>query len=153
MIFEPAKIGKLNIENRIIRSATFEGMCDLHGFPTQNYRKLYFELAQQNIGAIITGFSFIRNDGRAIQPGQAGIDSLDKVKQFRNITDVFHKSNAKIIMQIAHTGRQTASIVTGENVLGVSNKKSPTDKAFLSSALEMVARNSPSCTSTINRTT
>ncbi|MCK4667636.1 NADH:flavin oxidoreductase [Candidatus Dependentiae bacterium] len=124
-LFEESKLGTLTLKNRIIRSATFEGMCDAQGFPTEAYKELYTELSRNEIGAIITGFAYIAPDGRAMQPGQAGIDSREKVKFFKEITDQVHNNDCKIIMQIAHTGRQTLSSSTGYSVKGVSNKKSP----------------------------
>lgn len=83
MIFQRTKIGNITLQNRIIRSATFEGMCDKNGFPTEQYFDLYTSLAKQEIGAIITGFAFIEPEGKAIQPGQAGIDSRDKIPYFK----------------------------------------------------------------------
>ena len=124
MIFNPVRIGNITLKNRMIRSATFEGMCDKDGFPTLDYEKLYKNLAQQEIGGIITGFAFIENDGRAIHPGQAGIDNANKIEHYKKITELVHKYDSKIFMQIAHTGRQTLKKVTGENVWSVSNKKS-----------------------------
>ena len=107
----------------IIRSATFEGMADGNGFPAPGYKTLYETLAKNNVKTIVTGFMYISNEGRAMQPGQAGMDSRDKIPSYREITDAVHKSGSKIIAQIAHTGRQTTR--TGFEIAGVSGKKSP----------------------------
>ncbi|MCP4161852.1 MAG: NADH:flavin oxidoreductase [Deltaproteobacteria bacterium] len=123
-IFESSSIGKMKIKNRLIRSATFEGMCDENGFPKEEYHNHYSKLAKNDVGLLITGFSYCSKEGAAIQPGQAGIDSDDKIPYYKKITDSVHGYNSKIAMQIAHTGRQTRSSATGNDVLGVSNKKS-----------------------------
>ncbi|MBI4706740.1 MAG: NADH:flavin oxidoreductase [Candidatus Omnitrophica bacterium] len=123
-IFEPAEIGNLIVKNRIIRSATYEGRCDEQGFPTDKYKELYLELAKNSIGLIITGFAYISKDGRAMQPYQAGIDSEEKIHFYKQITDEIHQYDCKIVMQIAHVGRQTLKQVTGQQVRGVSKKKS-----------------------------
>lgn len=107
----------------IIRSATFEGMADINGFPAAKYRGLYETLAQNNVRTIITGFMYISDEGRAMQSGQAGMDSPDKIPAYREVTDAVHKYGSKIIAQIAHTGRQTTHI--GLEIVGVSDKKSP----------------------------
>ena len=52
-MFEHAHIGALTLKNRIIRSATFEGRCDNHGVPTEEYLRWYEVLARQEIGAIM----------------------------------------------------------------------------------------------------
>jgi len=123
-IFEEARIGELILKNRIIRSATFEGMCDEEGKPNQKYLKLYSNLSKTEIGGIITGFSYISKEGRAMHPGQAGIDSADKAKYYTEVTHIAHQNDCKIFMQLAHTGRQTTVIKTKIPVVGVSNKKS-----------------------------
>lgn len=61
-------------KEKIFRSATFEGMADEKGFPTEEYQKLYCELAENCVKNIITGFVYFSEDGKAIHPGQAGMD-------------------------------------------------------------------------------
>lgn len=123
-IFEKAYIGKCELENRLIRSATFEGMADENGFPTQGYIDYYDNLSKHNIGILITGFIAISDEGKAIQPGQASLFSEEAVSHFRKVTNAVHKNNGKLFLQIAHTGRQTRSIETGKPVVGVSGKPS-----------------------------
>ena len=106
----------------IIRSATFEGMADKAGFPTEDYLRLYETLAKNGVKTMITGFMFISNEGRAMQPGQAGLDAPNKIPAFKLVTDCVHKYGAKIFAQIAHTGRQTTG--SGYEIVGVSDKKS-----------------------------
>lgn len=123
-LFEPLTLGCLVLKNRLVRSATYEGRCDQEGFPTEEYGRYYRELAKYDLGAIITGFAFISKDGRAMQPGQAGIDSEAKIPFYRQVTEQVHGYGSKIFMQIAHTGRQTVKAATGSQVYGVSGKKS-----------------------------
>ncbi|MCK5839343.1 MAG: NADH:flavin oxidoreductase [Bacteroidales bacterium] len=123
-VFETTGIGSIELKNRIFRSATFEGMCDNRGFPTTEYYEMYETLARNEIGGIITGFAYISEEGKAMQPGQAGIDNDNKTPYYQKLTDIVHKYHGKIFMQIAHTGRQTQKSVTGKEVVGCSTKKS-----------------------------
>ncbi len=123
-LFEKANIGKCELSNRIIRSATFEGMCDKDGFPTETYLSFYKELSKNKIGGIITGFAYISGEGKAMQPGQAGIYSEEFIQHYKKVTNEVHASGCKIFMQLAHTGRQTREIETGKEVVGVSTKRS-----------------------------
>lgn len=123
-LFENASIGTLTLPNRIIRSATFEGRCDAQGSPSERYLRFYSSLAGQNIGAIITGFAFVSADGRAMQPGQAGIDSDGKIPRFAEVASAVRRQGGRIFLQIAHAGRQTIPSATGGTVYGPSAKKS-----------------------------
>jgi len=123
-LFEPAMLGPCRLKNRLIRSATFEGMADHQGHPLSEYRRLYQELASGGVGGIITGFAYISPEGKAMQPGQVGIDRQEMVEYYLPITDEVHQYDCKIFIQLAHTGRQTRKTETGQDVWGASNKKS-----------------------------
>lgn len=120
--FQPGKIGSLELSNRLIRSATYEGRCDRFGFPDASYQDLYAELARNEVGAMITGFAYITNAGRAMQPKQAGIENESKIPFYIEVTNQVHKFGSRIFMQLAHAGRQTSPEATGEEVLGASDK-------------------------------
>jgi 2,4-dienoyl-CoA reductase-like NADH-dependent reductase (Old Yellow Enzyme family) len=123
-VFEKAKIGTCTLENRIIRSATYEGRCDAEGFPGKDYVSFYDLLSRGGMGAIITGFAYISREGRAMQPRQAAMDSREKVPAFRAMTDRVHANGGNVFMQLAHAGRQTLRSVTGLPVVGCSGRKS-----------------------------
>lgn len=123
-LFESAALGSLQLKNRVIRSGTFEGMCNDEGIPLPEYRNMYEKLAQSEVGGIITGFAFISPEGKAMHPGQAGMDSEEKSRYFIPVTEAVHQYGCKIFMQLAHTGRQTRTKETGYPVLGVSPQKS-----------------------------
>lgn len=122
--FTSYKIGSLRLKNRIVRSATYEGASDENGNPLKRYMTIYKTLAQKNVGMIITGFAFISKSGRAMQRAQAGIDSAGKIMSYKKLTDEVHKYDVPLIMQIAHTGRQTLRSVTGEVPVSSSLKSS-----------------------------
>ena len=123
-LFEPATIGPCQLKNRLIRSATFEGRANEQGYPLPEYGQLFKELASGGVGGIITGFAYISPDGKAMQPGQVGIEREEKVEYFLPVTEEVQHYGCKIFMQLAHTGRQTRKIETGQEVWGVSNKNS-----------------------------
>jgi 2,4-dienoyl-CoA reductase-like NADH-dependent reductase (Old Yellow Enzyme family) len=123
-VFEKSNIAGCVLKNRIIRSATFEGMADGQGFPGTRYLSLYEMLSRNEIGAIITGFTYFSSEGKAMHPNQAGIDDESKIPFYEKVTSLVHENGSRIFMQIAHTGRQTIKSITQSVPLGVTAEKS-----------------------------
>ena len=123
-VFETACIGRVELKNRILRSATFEGLCDRAGTPGPSYERLYAQLSAQGLGALITGFAYVSQDGRAMQPGQAGLESDAKVPAFRRVTEAVHENGSRIFLQVAHAGRQTTPAATGCETYSPSSRTS-----------------------------
>jgi len=112
-IFEHTSLAGIKLKNRIIRSATHEGMADEKGFPTEKLKNLYIRLAKGDAGAIITGYVGIQADGKTCLFNMTMIDADDKITAYREITNAVHEYETAIIMEIAHCGRQTRSKITG----------------------------------------
>ena len=112
-VFDPVRLADMTLKNRVVRSATHEGMADEHGFPTESLKKLYVRMAKGEVGAIITGFAGVRADGRCVEPGMSMIDDDRSIPHYKELTDGVHAFGTPIILQIAHCGRQTRSKVTG----------------------------------------
>lgn len=109
------------IRDRIYRSSTFEGMADQSGFLKEEYYKLYRDLAKNGVKNIITGCTYISQEGKMVQPGQAGIDDDDKIPNFQRLTNEVHQYSSRIYLQLSHAGRQTSTSVTKMKVVGASN--------------------------------
>ena len=107
-LFTPSKINKLNLKNRIIRSATWEGMCDENGKPSFKLIDYYRELAKGGTGLIISGYTFVRKDGKQLN-GKMGIDTDEFENEFKKLTKAVHEQDSKIAIQLVHAGGQTDS--------------------------------------------
>ena len=105
-IFTFWKINRLKIPNRLVRSATYEGMANPDGSPTHDLINLTADLAQGGVGLIIGGHAFVEPMGRA-QPRQTGVHMDALVGPLTRLTDAVHKSGGLIAMQLAHAGGQT----------------------------------------------
>ena len=64
-LFEPSSLSGIRVKNRIIRSATHEGIADEEGHPTEVLIALYTRLAKGGVGAIITGEAGVQRNGRS----------------------------------------------------------------------------------------
>ena len=105
VLFETTEIKGMELKNRLVRSATHEGMADENGFPGEALFTLYERLAKGGVGLIITGLSYVSRDGKI--PAMKGIDSDEHIENYREMADLVHKNGARIAMQIVHGGRQT----------------------------------------------
>jgi 2,4-dienoyl-CoA reductase-like NADH-dependent reductase (Old Yellow Enzyme family) len=63
-LFEPATINGMVVPNRFVRSATWEGLAEADGSPSQALVDLMAALAQGGVGLIISGHAFVAPEGR-----------------------------------------------------------------------------------------
>ena len=106
-LFEKTNIRGLELKNRLVRSATHEGMSEEDGSPGPSLFKLYKRLAKGGIGLIITGYANVSKDGISPFYRMQAIDHDHLIGKYRELVDQVHEQGAKIVMQIAHCGRQT----------------------------------------------
>lgn len=102
-LFEPFNIGKLELRNRFIRSATWDATADVNGKVTDDSVAVHRQLANGGVGLIVTGFAFASLLGRAVH-GQYGVHSNDMIPGLRRLVRAAHRGGAKIAIQIAHAG-------------------------------------------------
>lgn len=106
LLFTPAKIGSLEIPNRILRSATAELMSDdLDGKPREQLKSLWVELAKGGTGLIISGHMYVHPSGKC-HTEMTGIYSDDLISSLKDCVDAVHKADGKIAVQINHGGMQ-----------------------------------------------
>jgi 2,4-dienoyl-CoA reductase-like NADH-dependent reductase (Old Yellow Enzyme family) len=110
-VFETSTLAGIRMKNRILRSATYEGMCDALGHPQTSYYELYKKLSSGGAGAIITGYVAVNRTGR--MPRFMGIIDDDAyIEEFRELSSVVQANGTPIIMQIAHCGGLSTKAVT-----------------------------------------
>jgi 2,4-dienoyl-CoA reductase-like NADH-dependent reductase (Old Yellow Enzyme family) len=123
-VFEETTLAGLRLKNRIIRSATFEGMGDESGRPSDNLSQLYLRLAEGGVGAIITGGIIVQRNGRPL-PRSLMIDSDGFLDAFREIISPVKALGTPIIAQLEHGGGLADRATTGTEAVGPSKKKYP----------------------------
>lgn len=122
-LFDRTAINGMELRNRFVRSATWEGMCDEHGRPGPKLAECYRNLARGGVGLIITGYTFVRLDGKQTR-GSLGAHRDDLGPQLRELCDAVHGEGGKLCMQLVHTGGQ-ARVATGTRLLAPSALEAP----------------------------
>ena len=120
ILFTPAKIGAMELSNRMIRTASHEGLADWRGRPTEEQFLFYKGFVKGGIGLIITGYAGIMQSGKSPLFHMTMIDSDDLIPEHKRLVDRIHQIGGKIVLQIAHCGRQTWSSETGKPLLAPS---------------------------------
>ena len=125
ILFTPFKLGSLQIENRFVRSATYEAMATKNGEITESLLKIYEKLASGDIGLIISGYMNVHPNGRAYKY-QTNIYSDDYLPGLLKLTKKVHDYGGQIIFQIAHAGMQTTKkVVNGELLAPTGGIRNP----------------------------
>jgi 2,4-dienoyl-CoA reductase-like NADH-dependent reductase (Old Yellow Enzyme family) len=124
--FSPLRIGPLGLRNRLIKSATNEGMA-LGGMPSQMLVKLHEGVAAGGAAMTTVAYCAVCADGRTLVD-QAQLH-LATIRPFRAVTDAVHRHGAAACAQITHGGcftflpelstRRPLSASGGFNKLGI----------------------------------
>lgn len=105
-LFKPIRLGAVEVPNRFVRSATNECLTDKGDYVTDRLADLYEALARGGVGLIITGYAYVRVDGKS-STSQAAIYDDKFIPPYKRITERLRPYPARIVLQIAHGGRQS----------------------------------------------
>ncbi len=121
MLFNETVISGIPVKNRIIRSATHDGLADANGAPTGKLIKKYENLAKNEVGCIVTGYAAVSKNGVSPYPAMMKIYDDSVIDKFKELTDAVHRHQTPVVLQIAHCGRQTSSKSIGTQKVAPSN--------------------------------
>ncbi len=121
MLFDNTVVSGINLKNRIIRSATHDGLADENGAPSDKLIAKYEHLAKNEIGCIITGYAAVSRNGVSPYPRMMKIYDDSVIEKYKELTDAVHRHGTPVVLQIAHCGRQTSSKAIGVQKVAPSN--------------------------------
>jgi 2,4-dienoyl-CoA reductase-like NADH-dependent reductase (Old Yellow Enzyme family) len=101
-LLSPATLNGLELRNRVIRAATFEGMTEENGGPGDRLIGHHRMVADGGVGMTTLAYCAVEADGRVrdtMMYVHEGIRS-----QLREFTDAMHNGGAKVSAQLAHCG-------------------------------------------------
>ncbi len=114
-LFTEARIGNMTLKNRFVRSATWENMATEDGHMTDKLYAIYEELAQGEVGLIVTGYANIVEEEKP-NAGMMGMYNDSFIEEYQKLTDLVHQYDSKIVMQLAYGGTKTTYNL-GERVI------------------------------------
>lgn len=101
-IFDPIKLGDLELANRIIMAPLTRCRADEGRVPNAMMAEYYVQRA--SAGLIITEATSVTEMGVGY-PDTPGIWSNDQVRGWSNVTKAVHGAGGKIVLQLWHVGR------------------------------------------------
>ncbi len=134
-LFDTTNLKSISLRNRIVRSATWEGLAEDNGDCTDKLNELMAALSAGQVGLIISSHAYVHPVGKA-SPQQIGIDHDDRIASLAELTQAVHARGGAIVCQLAHAGGETAHELAG----GTALAPSPMQNEKGQTAEEMTAR-------------
>lgn len=129
ILFEPMKIKNMELRNRFVRSATYDGCAGRSGRVSEKQIKIFTELADGGVGLIVTGITYVHHSGQRFQ-GQNSIANDDCILGFKKLTARVHDRGAKIAVQLFHAGREGATFLKSQNKQAIGPSFIDNDRYF-----------------------
>jgi len=118
-LFSPARIGSLEIGNRICFAATSSELADKDGFVGEDMAEYYAERARGGTGLIIVEATYVEQEGKRLHHN-AMLHDDRYIPGMRRIVDAVHAGGARIALQLNHGGRESIPEVSGSVPLAPS---------------------------------
>jgi len=118
-LFEASEINGMQLSNRFVRSATWEGMAADDGACTPKLIDMMAALAQGGVGLIITSHAYVSAEGQA-GPWQLGVYRDELLPGLESMVKAVHENGGKIVMQLAHAGYFSFAKLTGQKPMAPS---------------------------------
>jgi 2,4-dienoyl-CoA reductase-like NADH-dependent reductase (Old Yellow Enzyme family) len=117
MLFTPVRLGPLQLRNRSIRAAAFEGMCPNHNV-SQSLIDYHQSVAKGGIGMTTVAYASVTQNGLSF-PHQLWLRK-EIIPQLKKLTAVIHAENAAVSIQIGHCGNMAKHTIAGSRPVAPS---------------------------------
>ena len=103
LLWQPGRLGPVELRNRTIRSATNEHLSQPDGQLTQAWAETLAELARNEVGLVITGHLCVDRTQRADE-GQPVLDSQTDRALLAQAAEEVHRAGGRIAAQLSERG-------------------------------------------------
>ena len=112
-LFEPGKIGSLELKNRIVMPAMGCSLAESSGEAGARMIKYYADRARGGAGLIITEITRVDDETGVGTPNQLSVTNTHVVGQLHRLVEAVHAYGTKLFVQLHHPGNQTPSRLIG----------------------------------------
>ncbi len=107
-LFEPVRIGTLEVPNRIVMAPLYSNLGTESGAVTQRLIDYYAERAKGGVGLLVVESTCVDWPVGKNGPSPLTIHDQKMVRGLHDLTVAVHRHGAKIAVQLHHSGRQTS---------------------------------------------
>jgi 2,4-dienoyl-CoA reductase-like NADH-dependent reductase (Old Yellow Enzyme family) len=104
-VFEPLRLGGLELKNRVLRSSVAGRFDDYDGSGTRVRINWDVKFARGGVAAIISSNAPVHERGHIV-PGYAYLDDDDRIPFWRELGRRVHEHDCRYIVQLVHAGRE-----------------------------------------------
>ena len=122
-VFEATKIKNLNIKNRIFKAAMIDNCFLQNDRITEEAYNYYEKLSREGTSIIFTAGTIVSPSLIYGKVGTFRIDKDDYIEDFKKLTNLVHKNNANILLDLYHPG--TLIVNKADKAYGPSNLRHP----------------------------
>ncbi|MBR0342960.1 MAG: FAD-dependent oxidoreductase [Oscillospiraceae bacterium] len=112
-LFEPGKIGSLELKNRIVMPAMGCSLAESSGEAGARMIKYYADRARGGAGLIITEITRVDDETGVGTPNQLSVTNTHVISQLHRLVEAVHAYDTKLFVQLHHPGNQTPSRLIG----------------------------------------
>ena len=110
-LYTPFNLKNLELRNRFVRSATYDGLADNNNHVSDRQIKFFSDLAEGGVGLIITGIGYVHHTSQVSMTANS-IASDEFISGYQKLTNAVHECGAKIAIQLFHGGREVGFMKT-----------------------------------------
>jgi 2,4-dienoyl-CoA reductase (NADPH2) len=121
-LFEPIKIGDVEIKNRIVMSPMGLMFCDEDCTVSDRFVEFYAQRARGGAGLIIVVTCY--NDFGSKLPWSPALEDEKFLPGLKKLTDAVHEHGAKVFAQLMHQGASAFSFMLGTQPVSASEVRS-----------------------------
>jgi 2,4-dienoyl-CoA reductase-like NADH-dependent reductase (Old Yellow Enzyme family) len=107
-LFDKTSINQMELKNRFVRSATWEGLANPDGSCGDKVTAMIEELALGQVALIISSHAYVNPEGKG-NNGQLGMHDDSLIASYQKTVQVVQEKGSKIILQISHAGGRAIS--------------------------------------------